>query len=249
MYASLSIRQRLAIYLGLSLALQAWVITASLNGFAPATLITGSLALGGLITFIYLDGARATARFLQDLVGGADRMSQGDLRADMPRGLNAAAQQGMHVMQALQDRLRVLMSTLRQGAEQVNTAATEIAAGNLDLSQRTEQGSAELQSAANSMREMTEAARQSSSAMGEASALAERTSEQARASGEVMQRTVQAMSGVSESSRRIGDIIGVIDGIAFQTNILALNAAVEAARAGEQGRGFAVVAEIGRAHV
>ncbi len=242
MYAKLTIKQRLAIYLGLSVALQCWVIVSTLKGWASGTIITGSLLLGGLITFLYLDGARATARFLMDLVGGADRMSQGDLRVDMPAGLNATAQQGMQVMQRLQTRLREVLSTLRDGAEQVNTAASEIAAGNLDLSQRTEQGSAELQAAANSMRNMTDAARQSSAAMSEASSLAESTSSDARASGEVMRRTVAAMSGVSDSSRKIGDIIGVIDGIAFQTNILALNAAVEAARAGEQGRGFAVVA-------
>ena len=242
MYAKLTIKQRLAIYLGLSVALQCWVIVSTLNHWSTVTIISGSVALGGLITFLYLDGARATARFLQDLVGGADRMSQGDLRIDMPKGLNATAQQGMGMMQSLQTRLRDVLATLRDGAEQVNTAASEIAAGNLDLSQRTEQGSAELQAAANSMRNMTDAARQSSAAMSEASTLAESTSADARASGEVMRETVSAMARVSDSSRKIGDIIGVIDGIAFQTNILALNAAVEAARAGEQGRGFAVVA-------
>jgi methyl-accepting chemotaxis protein len=242
MYASLTIRQRMAIYIGLSIALQVWVITAALMGLPAGMVALGSLAIGGAISFLYLEGARATGVFLQDLVGGADRMSHGDLQQDMPRGRNSSADQGMQVMQGLQHRLREVISTLRQGAEQVNTAASEIAAGNLDLSQRTEQGSAELQSAANSMRQMTDTARQSSVAMGEASVLAQTTSAQARVSGEVMRRTVEAMQGVSQSSRKIGDIIGVIDGIAFQTNILALNAAVEAARAGEQGRGFAVVA-------
>jgi methyl-accepting chemotaxis protein len=169
-------------------------------------------------------------------------MGEGDLREDMPRAYNISAQQGMDVMQALLDKLREVMGTLGSGAEQVNTAASEIAAGNLDLSQRTEQGSADLQSAAHSMRQMTEAAQHSSEAMSEASSLAQATSKQARESGEVVLKTVEAMNGVSQSSRKIADIIGVIDGIAFQTNILALNAAVEAARAGEQGRGFAVVA-------
>jgi methyl-accepting chemotaxis protein len=145
-------------------------------------------------------------------------------------------------MQGLQERLRSMMGTLRDGAEQVNTAATEIAAGNLDLSQRTEQGSADLQACASALREMTEAARHSSEAMSEAANLSQSTSGLAREGGSVVSQAVSAMSGVSQSSRKIADIIGVIDGIAFQTNILALNAAVEAARAGEQGRGFAVVA-------
>jgi methyl-accepting chemotaxis protein len=231
-----------ALYLLLTVAMQLHVILGTLYGMPLVYLITGSLILGGLIAFIYVDGANGTGRFLKDLMGGAQRMSDGDLTEDMPAGFNASARAGMAVMQNLQATLRSMMGTLSDGADQVNTAASEIAAGNLDLSQRTERGSADLQQAASSMRQMTEAARHSSEAMSEASGLAETTSGQARQSGEVVLKAVQAMSGVSHSSSKFADIIGVIDGIAFQTNILALNAAVEAARAGEQGRGFAVVA-------
>ncbi len=242
MFANLSIAQRVALYLGLTVALQVHVITGVLMGWSAGWLIGGSLVLGALIAFIYIDGAKSTGDFLRDLMGGASRMSDGDLREDIVLRGNASARAGMSMMLKLQTTLRGMMSTLRDGAEQVNTAATEIAAGNLDLSQRTEQGSADLQQAASSMRQMTEAARHSSEAMDEASTLAQTTSAQARQSGEVVLNAVTAMNGVSQSSRKIADIIGVIDGIAFQTNILALNAAVEAARAGEQGRGFAVVA-------
>ena len=242
MFANLSIAQRVSLYLGLTVALQVHVIAGVLMGMSTGWLIGGSLVLGALIAFIYIDGAKSTGDFLRDLMGGASRMSEGDLREDIVLRGNASARAGMSMMLKLQTTLRSMMGTLRDGAEQVNTAATEIAAGNLDLSQRTEQGSAELQQAASSMRHMTEAARHSSEAMGEASTLAQNTSTQARRSGEVVLNAVTAMNGVSQSSRKIADIIGVIDGIAFQTNILALNAAVEAARAGEQGRGFAVVA-------
>ncbi|HEV6967484.1 MULTISPECIES: methyl-accepting chemotaxis protein [Roseateles] len=242
MFANLSIAQRLALYLGLSVALQLYVIGGVLYGMPAGWLIGGSLLLGSAIAFVYLDGAKSVGVFLRDLLSGAHRMSAGDLREDIVLRGNSSAREGMSALVRLQDTLRSMMGTLRDGAEQVNTAASEIAAGNLDLSQRTERGSADLQQAASSMRQMTEAARHSSEAMGEASALAETTRQHARHSGEVVLNAVTAMNGVSQSSRKIADIIGVIDGIAFQTNILALNAAVEAARAGEQGRGFAVVA-------
>ena len=242
MFANLSIAQRVALFLGLNIALQLHVVLGVLYGMPTGWLVGGSLVIGGIVIWLYLDSARSTGMFLTDLMGGAKRMSEGDLREDFVVRGNSSAKAGMATLVSLQDTLRNMMGTLRDGAEQVNTAATEIAAGNLDLSQRTEQGSADLQQAASSMREMTDAARHSSEAMGEASTLAQSTSAQARQSGAVVLNAVTAMNGVSQSSRKIADIIGVIDGIAFQTNILALNAAVEAARAGEQGRGFAVVA-------
>ncbi|MDT8999774.1 methyl-accepting chemotaxis protein [Paucibacter sp. APW11] len=242
LFSHLTIQQRIALTLALNIGLQAFLIIGLLAGWGSTTLIVGSLLIGALDIWLYLDSAGGTGDFMRHLMAGATRMSEGDLREDVPITGTASARVGLTVMQSLQDRLRKMMSTLRDGADQVNTAASEIAAGNQDLSQRTEQGSADLQAAASSMRSMTEAARHSSEAMDEASGLAQSTSQQARQSGEVVGRAVQAMSGVSHSSRKIADIIGVIDGIAFQTNILALNAAVEAARAGEQGRGFAVVA-------
>ncbi len=240
--AGLTMKQRVLLNVALNVGLQAWVVGGLLGGLGRGTLITGSLLLGALVVWLYLDSASGTADFMKHLMAGVQRVSAGDLSEDIRIEGAASAKEGLRVMQGLQENLRQVMSTLHDGAEQVNTAASEIAAGNQDLSQRTEQGSADLQAAASSMRNMTEAARHSSEAMDEASQLAQQTSQQARQSGDVVGRAVSAMSGVSHSSRKIADIIGVIDGIAFQTNILALNAAVEAARAGEQGRGFAVVA-------
>jgi len=139
-------------------------------------------------------------------------------------------------------RLAEIVGQIRQGSDEISSAAGEIAAGNNDLSQRTEQQAASLEETASSMEELTSTVRQTADNARQASQLAAGAADVATAGGEVVGKVVHTMSAINESSRRIVDIIGVIDGIAFQTNILALNAAVEAARAGEQGRGFAVVA-------
>jgi methyl-accepting chemotaxis protein len=128
------------------------------------------------------------------------------------------------------------------GAHTVSDTSAQIAQGNLDLSQRTEEQASTLEETASSMEELTSTVTQNAYSAKQASQLAMGASEVARKGGQVVGQVVSTMTGISESSRKIADIIGVIDGIAFQTNILALNAAVEAARAGEQGRGFAVVA-------
>ncbi|MGJ4730535.1 methyl-accepting chemotaxis protein [Luteimonas sp. SDU101] len=140
------------------------------------------------------------------------------------------------------ERLARIVSQIRSGSDAINSAASEIAAGNDDLSRRTEQQAAALEETASSMEELTSTVRQNADNARQANQLAIGAVEVASQGGEVVGKVVETMSAISESSGRIGDIIGVIDGIAFQTNILALNAAVEAARAGEQGRGFAVVA-------
>ena len=140
------------------------------------------------------------------------------------------------------DRLEQIVGRIREGSDAVGSAAAEIAAGNHDLSQRTESQAASLEETASSMEELTSTVRQNADNALQADGLARDAAEVASQGGAIVHRVVRTMSAISESSRRIGDIIGVIDGIAFQTNILALNAAVEAARAGEQGRGFAVVA-------
>jgi methyl-accepting chemotaxis protein len=148
----------------------------------------------------------------------------------------------MACLQHMQESLAGVVATVRQGSQRVAGASDEIAQGNSDLSGRTEQQAAALEQTAASMEQLGTTVRQNADHARHADELAQSASAVASRGGEVVTRVVQTMKGINESSRRIGDIIGVIDGIAFQTNILALNAAVEAARAGEQGRGFAVVA-------
>ncbi|GAA5078788.1 methyl-accepting chemotaxis protein [Lysobacter panacisoli] len=140
------------------------------------------------------------------------------------------------------DRLAEIVGQIREGSDAISSAAGEIAAGNNDLSQRTEQQAASLEETASSMEELTSTVRQNADNARSANGLSQTAAEVASLGGQIVGKVVQTMNAINESSRRIADIIGVIDGIAFQTNILALNAAVEAARAGEQGRGFAVVA-------
>jgi methyl-accepting chemotaxis protein len=140
------------------------------------------------------------------------------------------------------DQIAATVGAIQTGAQAIDAAASQIAVGNQELSQRTEQQAASLEETASSMEELTSTVHQNADNARQANQLTISAAEVASQGGEVVGQVVHTMSGISESSRRIVDIIGVIDGIAFQTNILALNAAVEAARAGEQGRGFAVVA-------
>ena len=144
--------------------------------------------------------------------------------------------------EGMRTHLAELIGTVRQSVDSISTASEEIATGNLDLSQRTEQTASNLQVAASSMEEFTSTVRQTADSSRTGFQLVSSTTTAARKGGDVVGQVVHTMGQINTSSKRIGDIIGTIDGIAFQTNILALNAAVEAARAGEQGRGFAVVA-------
>ncbi|UZN52178.1 MCP four helix bundle domain-containing protein [Cupriavidus cauae] len=206
-----------------------------------------ALVLGGLAVSLLL--GVFLARALSRQLGGepayaaaiASRIADGDFSTEIK--LRAGDRDSMlYAMKQMQLQLSGMVQEFKTAAESIASASREIAAGNSDLSQRTEQQAASLEETASSMEELTGTVRQNADNARQASGLAANASETAVKGGEVVGRVVQTMDEINGASKKIVDIIGVIEGIAFQTNILALNAAVEAARAGEQGRGFAVVA-------
>jgi methyl-accepting chemotaxis protein len=185
---------------------------------------------------------RSITRPLDQAVRVTDAITAGDLTIDVRDERKDELGHLLRSLSAMAAHLRGVVSEVRSGVESVSTASTQIATGNQDLSARTEQTAANLQETAASMEQLTATVTQSADTARQANQLASTAAQAAERGGDVVVQVVQSMQQITESSRKINDIIGVIDSIAFQTNILALNAAVEAARAGEQGRGFAVVA-------
>ena len=204
-----------------------------------------AVGLGALALFAFLLAAlirRTVSRPLKEARDAAVRIAAGDLstRVAVRNGDEIGLMLG--AMNDISSGLSSVVGQVRQGAEQIANASTEISSGNLDLCQRTEEQAVSLASTANSMQDLTETVRRNAGDASHANQLALNTSLVAQEGGRMVRQVIDTMDTIKQSSGKINDIIGVIDGIAFQTNILALNAAVEAARAGEQGRGFAVVA-------
>ncbi|WP_107760370.1 methyl-accepting chemotaxis protein [Dickeya sp. Secpp 1600] len=201
------------------------------------------LGLGvALSMWIALAITRSVTQPIQQALVMADRVSQGDLTSQISTSRKDEAGLLLQALDNMNDSLRQIVGQVRDGAEAISTAASQIAAGNQDLSSRTEEQASSLEQTAASMEELVSTIKNTAENTQQATSIANQASSAAHRSGEVMLSVTNKMRSIREASMRMAEIIGVIDGIAFQTNILALNAAVEAARAGEQGRGFAVVA-------
>ncbi|TFY96191.1 methyl-accepting chemotaxis protein [Ramlibacter humi] len=215
-----------------------------LAGMLVPALLIGFVILGAGAVAVWLRlqiraGILRSIRAAAHVIG---RVAEGDLTAKVDVVAYGETQKMLEGLEGMTRDLASLVSQVTNAARNVADTSAQIAQGNLDLSQRTEEQATTLEETASSMEELTSTVTHNADNARQASKLAAEAADIARKGGEAVDEVVHTMDGILDASRRIGDIIGVIDGIAFQTNILALNAAVEAARAGEQGRGFAVVA-------
>lgn len=239
---SLGLAGRLALIAALPAAAGA-ALTALMLGAGPLAALLAASGAG-------LAGAAATALAAQSwlvtplatLVGAANQLAAGDLTGDVPGVGSGEVAELTRALAQLGVNVRAVVGDARSEMDRMRAAVGEISAGNQDLASRTESQAANLQQTAASMEEITGTVRQSAASAAQAGTLAAQARAITQGGSEAMDAVTQTMQGIHHSSSKIGEIIGVIEGIAFQTNILALNAAVEAARAGEQGRGFAVVA-------
>ena len=223
-------------------AAQAATDAETLSASARASMLAlGSVAvlLGAFVAWII---TRSITQPINAAVSVAETVASGDLSSHIV--VNSSDETGrlLGALKAMNTSLLGVVAQVRHGTDAISTASSEIAAGNLDLSSRTEEQASSLEETASAMEELTSTVKQNADNARQANQLAKSASEVAVRGGSIVSQVVDTMGTINASSRKIVDIIGVIDGIAFQTNILALNAAVEAARAGEQGRGFAVVA-------
>ena len=209
------------------------------NQVVSVVLVLFALALGGGLGWSITN---SVTQPIGRAVVVAERIADGDLTSEVEVRIHDETGRLLAAIRAMQARLRELVGGIRQAADSIEVASSEVAMGNQDLSQRTEQTASNLQQTAASMHNLTSSVVHSAESARQANQLASTAASVAERGGTVVAEVVSTMDEINASSKRIADIIGVIDGIAFQTNILALNAAVEAARAGEQGRGFAVVA-------
>ncbi|WP_036166641.1 Cache 3/Cache 2 fusion domain-containing protein [Massilia sp. 9096] len=205
-------------------------------------IVIGLVALAVFAAILQGVIKRIVTRPLDAARDAAERIAHGDLTVHLAASRRDEIGLLAQAMNNITSGLSEVVGQVRNGAEQIATASSEISAGNLDLCSRTEEQAASLASTANAMHELTETVRRNAGDTQQANQLAVNTSTVAQEGGRMVSQVIDTMNSIKQSSGKINDIIGVIDGIAFQTNILALNAAVEAARAGEQGRGFAVVA-------
>jgi len=229
-----------------------WLLVVALDSDDATSGLSAQLKASALslIVLVLIGGAVMhwlVATLLKRLVTIRDAMhaiSNGtdDLSQRLPENGNDEIAEIAHAFNAFSDKLAVVMVKLRDSSTSVKFAAQEIAAGNQDLSGRTEQAASSLRGTASAIEQITASVGQSTDSAAQANSQAQAASDAASRGGQVVKQAITTMQSIEEASAKIGDITSVIDGIAFQTNILALNAAVEAARAGEQGRGFAVVA-------